>query len=65
MKPNPVGWFEIYVQDMPRAKAFYASVFQCEFVSLTNPSTDSFPDMGDVDVLQWRANGVWRRWRAD
>lgn len=24
---NPVGWFEIYVQDMPRAKAFYEGVF--------------------------------------
>ena len=23
MKPNPVGWFEIYVQDMKRARAFY------------------------------------------
>jgi uncharacterized protein len=28
MKNNPVGWFEIYVQDMPRAKAFYEAVFQ-------------------------------------
>ena len=25
---NPVGWFEIYVQDLPRAKAFYEAVFQ-------------------------------------
>ncbi len=24
---NPVGWFEIYVRDMPRAKAFYEAVF--------------------------------------
>ncbi len=24
---NPVGWFEIYVQDMPRARAFCESVF--------------------------------------
>jgi hypothetical protein len=28
MNPNPVGWFEIYVQDMERAKAFYETVFQ-------------------------------------
>ena len=27
MKHNPVGWFEIYVQDKPRAKAFYEAVF--------------------------------------
>ena len=24
---NPVGWFEIYVRDMPRAQAFYEAVF--------------------------------------
>jgi predicted enzyme related to lactoylglutathione lyase len=26
MDRNPVGWFEIYVKDMPRAKAFYEGV---------------------------------------
>ena len=26
MKTNPVGWFEIYVTDIVRAKAFYESV---------------------------------------
>ena len=25
---NPVGWFEIYVQDMERARAFYEKTFQ-------------------------------------
>ena len=25
---NPVGWFEIYVKDMPRAKAFYEKMLQ-------------------------------------
>lgn len=28
MNHNPVGWFEIYVQDMDRAKRFYELVFQ-------------------------------------
>ncbi len=27
MKGNPVRWFEIYVQDMARARAFYEAVF--------------------------------------
>ena len=27
MRPNPVRWFEIYVQDMPRALRFYETVF--------------------------------------
>lgn len=26
MIPNPVVWFEIYVQDMPRARAFYEAM---------------------------------------
>lgn len=30
MKPNPVGWFEIYVQDMARARKFYEAVFECK-----------------------------------
>jgi len=50
MKPNPVGWFEIYVQDMARAKAFYESVFTCELQSLpAGPDVEmsAFPmDMG-------------------
>jgi hypothetical protein len=31
MKTNIVGWFEIYVADMPRAKKFYESVFNTQF----------------------------------
>ncbi len=31
---NPVDWFEIYVQDMARAKAFYQSVFDVQLSDL-------------------------------
>ena len=31
---NPVGWFEIYVQDMARAKAFYEGVFDVQLIEL-------------------------------
>ena len=34
MARNPIIWFEIYVQDMPRAKAFYESVFQVKLEKL-------------------------------
>ncbi|NIM41690.1 MAG: VOC family protein [Hydrogenophaga sp.] len=37
MKTNPIGWFEIYVQDVPRAKAFYETVFQGKLAPLGNP----------------------------
>ena len=45
MKSNPVGWFEIYVQDMPRAKVFYEAVFQGALEELKNPDPNSFTDM--------------------
>ena len=34
MTPNPVRWFEIYVQDMPRALRFYESVFATKLEQL-------------------------------
>lgn len=37
MKPNPVVWFEIYVQDMDRARKFYEAVFQCKLETLAAP----------------------------
>ena len=37
---NPVGWFEIYVQDMARAKAFYEAVFACTFQQLDSPGIE-------------------------
>lgn len=38
MKPNPVVWFEIYVQDMARAQRFYEAVFQCTLQPLATPA---------------------------
>lgn len=56
MKTNPVGWFEIYVQDMERAKAFYEAVFQVTLVQLNNPELElwSFP----MDMEHWGASGA-------
>lgn len=42
MKSNPVGWFEIYVQDMGRAKAFYENVFDVQLAQL-----------GNTDIEMW------------
>jgi len=36
---NPVGWFEIYVSDMARARAFYTAVFDRPLNQLTAPET--------------------------
>lgn len=37
MKGNPVAWFEIYVQDIERAKRFYESVFEVKLQQLHAP----------------------------
>ncbi len=40
MRTNPVCWFEIYVQDMPRAKAFYEGVFAVSLEKLNSPGIE-------------------------
>jgi predicted enzyme related to lactoylglutathione lyase len=46
---NPVGWFEIYVDDMPRAQAFYEKTFEVKLQALESPVIKmlAFP-MADV-----------------
>ena len=34
---NPVRWFEIYVENMPRAKSFYESVFAVTLTKIDTP----------------------------
>ncbi|MFA7345511.1 MAG: VOC family protein [Terrimicrobiaceae bacterium] len=38
-KRNPVGWFEIYVSDMARAKNFYETVLNVQLQPLPNPES--------------------------
>lgn len=38
MKPNAVAWFEIYVNDMQRAKKFYETVLDTTLSALPNPA---------------------------
>jgi predicted enzyme related to lactoylglutathione lyase len=42
---NPVGWFEIYVQDMSRAKTFYEKTLEATFQKLESPGLEmwAFP----------------------
>jgi len=37
---NPVGWFEIYVQNMERAKAFYQGTFGVTLQKLESPGLE-------------------------
>jgi len=50
-KQNVVGWFEIYVDDMVRAKSFYAKVFQYgDFTDLSDAQLKmfAFPSVMDA-----------------
>lgn len=49
MTPNPVRWFEIYVQDMPRALRFYQAVFATQLDQLPTPDLEmwAFPQSMD------------------
>jgi uncharacterized protein len=55
MNRNPVGWFEIYVQDMPRARQFYEGVFEFKLEPLRSPQVEmlAFP----MDMNQGGASG--------
>jgi len=58
MKGNPVAWFEIYVDDMARARAFYESVFQVTLQRLESPFPGpelwAFP----ADMASYGASGA-------
>jgi len=45
MNSNPVGWFEIYVQDMTRARKFYERVLETKLERLPSPGMEmwNFP----------------------
>ena len=55
-KPNIGCWFEIYVQDMERAKTFYESVFDVTLNRLNNPDLEmwAFP----MEIGRWGAGGA-------
>ena len=52
MQPNPVIWFEIYVNDLQRAKRFYETVFDVKLDKMDTPAPDiemlSFPMQQDA-----------------
>ncbi|YCM44221.1 VOC family protein [Verrucomicrobiaceae bacterium 227] len=60
-KRNPVGWFEIYVDDMARAKAFYEATLAVTLESLPSPEPTiemwNFP-MDEGTMTQYGAPGA-------
>lgn len=46
---NPVGWFEIYVEDMDRARKFYEETFQTTLEKLPVPDIEMWAFPMDPD----------------
>lgn len=56
---NPVCWFEIYVNEMPRAKLFYQTVLGTEFSQLSDPSDQNIEMWAfSSDMSQYGATGT-------
>ena len=64
MKSNPVVHFEIYVEDMTRAKAFYEAVFETSLEQMPNPTPEMemdmwfFPMDKDTGMSSYGAGGM-------
>ena len=60
MNKNPVGWFEIYVDDMERAHTFYETVFSTTLEKMPVPDGEkelvmhSFP----MEMTEFGASGA-------
>ena len=61
---NPVGWFEIYVEDMDRAKSFYEKTFETTLEKLPAPGMEmlAFPMGGDSEGDCSERPGCPERW---
>jgi len=54
---NAVGWFEIYVEDMKRAKTFYEKVFELSLDKLAGPGGEDMWSFGG-DYKSYGAQGA-------
>lgn len=60
---NPVGWFEIYVQDIEKSRKFYETVLGTAMVDLPTPGEEEGLNMvafamGDETMSQTGASGA-------
>jgi predicted enzyme related to lactoylglutathione lyase len=59
MAKNPVGWFEIYVNEMPRARKFYESVLGVQLEKLGDPNDSTINMMAfPSDMESYGASGA-------
>tara|TARA_R110001583_G_scaffold39462_2_gene126406 strand:+ start:133 stop:513 length:381 start_codon:yes stop_codon:yes gene_type:complete len=59
MPKNPVAWFEIYVDDLARAKTFYEAVFEVNLEVIGDPNDSSIQMLAfPSDMEKYGATGA-------
>ncbi|PZQ29770.1 MAG: lactoylglutathione lyase [Stenotrophomonas acidaminiphila] len=55
---NAIGWFDVYVDDMERAAAFYEAVFQRQLESINDPTDETIMRCFPADMGAYGAGGA-------
>lgn len=57
-KMNAIGWFDIYVDELDRAVAFYESVFDCKLEPIGDPTGETRMMGFPTDMSAYGAGGA-------
>jgi len=57
-KMNAVGWFDIFVEDLDRAVAFYQTVLGCKLVQIGDPTGETQMMSFPADMSTYGAGGA-------
>ena len=57
-KMNAIGWFDIYVNDMKRAVAFYQAILTCKLVPIGDPTGENQMMSFPADMSAYGAGGA-------
>ena len=57
-KMNAVGWFDIYVNDLDRAVAFYQTVLDCKLEAIGDPTGENRMMSFPADMSAYGAGGA-------
>jgi uncharacterized protein len=57
-RTNAIGWFDLYVEDLERAAAFYESVFQLKLPVMGDPTGETVMRAFPADMTTYGASGA-------
>jgi uncharacterized protein len=57
-RPNAIGWFDMYVEDMDRAVAFYEAVFQQRLEPIGDPTDETIMRSFPANMQAYGAAGA-------